>query len=411
MRSIAAAETVAPKYVGFSAKRLGRLTDAFERDVAAGTIPGAVVHVARRGRTVYLRAFGYRDRAAEAPMALDAIFRAASMTKPVVVVAALMLAEEGRLQLYHDLAQYLPEFAGVQVGIEHGTGDARELELVAPTRPITIQDLMRHTSGLTYGAFGDSLVQRAYRAAKVTDPSQNNAEMSAKLAAIPLASQPGSTWEYSMSIDVLGRVVEVVSGLELDRFIAERITGPLAMHDTTFRLPDADVARLAQPQIDSATGQRADLRYLYDPERPSRWIMGGGGLLTTAADYARFAQLLAGGGALEGTRLLGRSSVALMTSDHLPPGIGYASWTPLLGINAPTPALGQGFGLGVAVRTAAGRNPAPGSVGDWCWSGISGTYFWVDPAEALVAVLMLQAPPLRVHYRSLLRNLVYQALR
>jgi CubicO group peptidase (beta-lactamase class C family) len=411
MRSIAAAETVAPKDVGFSAKRLGRLTDAFERDVAAGTIPGAVVHVARRGRTVYLRAFGYRDREAEAPMALDAIFRAASMTKPVVVVAALMLAEEGRLQLYHDLAQYLPEFAGVQVGIERGAGETRELDLVAPARPITVQDLMRHTSGLTYGAFGDSLVQRAYRAANVTDPRQNNAEMSAKLAALPLASQPGSTWEYSMSIDVLGRVVEVVSGLDLDRFIAERITGPLAMHDTAFRLPDADVARLAQPQIDPATGQRADLRYLYDPERPPRWITGGGGLLTTATDYARFAQLLAGGGVLEGTRLLGRSSVALMTADHLSPGIGYASWTPLLGINAPTPAMGQGFGLGVAVRTAPGRNPAPGSVGDWCWSGISGTYFWVDPAEALVAVLMLQAPLLRVHYRSLMRNLVYQALR
>jgi len=307
MRSIAAAETVAPKDVGFSAKRLGRLTDAFERDVAAGTIPGAVVHVARRGRTVYLRAFGYRDREAEAPMALDAIFRAASMTKPVVVVAALMLAEEGRLQLYHDLAQYLPEFAGVQVGIERGAGETRELDLVAPARPITVQDLMRHTSGLTYGAFGDSLVQRAYRAANVTDPRQNNAEMSAKLAALPLASQPGSTWEYSMSIDVLGRVVEVVSGLDLDRFIAERITGPLAMHDTAFRLPDADVARLAQPQIDPATGQRADLRYLYDPERPPRWITGGGGLLTTATDYARFAQLLAGGGVLEGTRLLGRS--------------------------------------------------------------------------------------------------------
>jgi CubicO group peptidase (beta-lactamase class C family) len=411
MRSIAAAETVAPKEVGFSAKRLGRLTDAFERDVTSGAIPGAVVHLARRGRTVYLRAFGYRDRDAEAPMALDAIFRAASMTKPMVVVAALILAEEGRLQLYHDLAQYLPAWSGVKVGVEHGSGDDRTLELVPAARPITIQDLMRHTSGLTYGAFGDSLVQRAYRAAHVTDAGQDNAEMSAKLAALPLASQPGSTWEYSMSIDVLGRVVEVVANEPLDRFIEQRITGPLAMHDTAFELPAADVARLAQPQVDPATGERPDLRFLYDPDRPLRWIMGGGGILTTAGDYARFAQMLANGGELEGARILGRSSVALMTADHLPPQVGYASWTPRLGISAPLPEFGQGFGLGVAVRTVAGRNPAPGSVGDWCWSGISGTYFWVDPAEELVAVLMLQAPNQRIHYRSLLRNLVYQALR
>ncbi|HTW86045.1 MAG TPA: serine hydrolase domain-containing protein [Candidatus Sulfotelmatobacter sp.] len=411
MRSIAAAETVAPKAVGLSAKRLARLTDAFERDVAAGAIPGAVVLIARKGRTAYLRAFGYRDREAEAPMALDTIFRAASMTKPMVVVAALMLAEEGRLQTYHDLADYLPEWGDVKVGIERGEGENRTLELVTPRRAITVQDLMRHTSGLTYGAFGDSLVQRAYRAANVTDPRQTNAEMSVKLAALPLASHPGSTWEYGMSIDVLGRVVEVVSGMSLDAFVAERITGPLAMHDTAFRLPEGDDARLAWPQVDPGTGERPDLRYLYDPVNPPRWIMGGGGLLSTAGDYARFAHALAEGGILEGTRILARSSVALMTADHLPPQIAYAPWTARLGISAPLPELGQGFGLGVAVRTAPGRNPSPGSVGDWCWSGISGTYFWVDPAEELVTVLMLQAPLQRIHYRALLRDLVYQAVR
>jgi len=411
MRSIAAAETASPKEVGLSGKRLARLTEAFERDVAEGAIPGAVVLVARRDRIAYLRAFGFRDREAQAPMELDTIFRAASMTKPIVVVAALLLLEEGRLQLHHDLAQYLPEWANVQVGVEQGEGEERSLAWVPAQRPITIQDLMRHTSGLTYGAFGDSLVQRAYRAAHVTDPTQTNAEMSAKLAALPLASQPGTTWEYGMSIDVLGRVVEVVGGLPLEQFIAERITGPLAMHDTGFRLADGEETRLAEPQVDPATGERPNLSYLYDPQRSPTWIMGGGGILSTAADYGRFARCLANGGELEGTRLLSRSVVALMTSDHLSPAIGYASWTKLLGISAPLPELGNGFGLGVAVRTTAGRNPAPGSVGDWCWSGVSGTYFWVDPAEELVAVLMLQAPVQRIHYRGLMRGLVYQAVR
>jgi CubicO group peptidase (beta-lactamase class C family) len=212
-----------------------------------------------------------------------------------------------------------------------------------------------------------------------------------------------------MSTDVLGAVVEAVSGTPLDDFIAAHITAPLGMHDTGFRLADGAAARLAEPHLDPATGAHP-LRYLYEAARPPRWIAGGSGLLTTATDYARFAQMLLNGGELDGVRILARKTVALMLSDHLPPGVRYGSFTAALGITAPLPEYGQGFGLGMVVRTAPGRNPSPGSVGDFTWPGISGCYWWADPQEELVAVLMLQAPAVRVRYRALLRDLVYQAL-
>jgi CubicO group peptidase (beta-lactamase class C family) len=229
-----------------------------------------------------------------------------------------------------------------------------------------------------------------------------------KMARLPLVHQPGTTFEYSMSIDVLGAIVEIVSGLDLQRFIVERIAQPLGMHDTAFATADGE--RLAEPQIDPATGKRTDVTFLYDHARPGRWFSGGGGILTTAHDYYRFAQMLLGNGEVDGVRILARKSVALMTSDHLPPGVRYGSFTRALGITAPLPEFGQGFGLGVAVRTAPGRNPNPGSVGDYCWSGISGTYFWIDPAEELIAIYLMQAPLERIHYRSLMRNMVYASL-
>jgi len=389
----------APASAGFSARRLGKLRDVLAADVERGAIPGAVALVAHRGETVFAEAFGFRDRETGAAMRLDSIFRGASATKPVAAVAALMLVEEGRLHLHEPVAEYLPELAHLTVGL-----DAAPL-----LRPPTIQDLFRHTAGFTYGPFGDTPVHRLYREANVMDAGQTNAEMVAKLAKLPLAYQPGSTFEYGMSIDVLGAVVEAVAGTDLRTFAHERILDPLRMADTDFVLDARDRDRLAEPHLDPVTKENP-LRFVFDPARVTTWYSAGGGLLTTASDYVRFAQMLLNGGEFGGERLLARKTVALMTSDHLPPGVAFGPFTPNLGITAPLPEFGQGFGLGVVVRREAGRNPNPGSIGDFSWPGVSGMYWWADPAEELIGILMLAAPALRVHYRSAMRNLVYQAL-
>ncbi|XUM22421.1 serine hydrolase domain-containing protein [Bradyrhizobium oligotrophicum S58] len=406
-------KTNSPETVGLSSERLQRLTHAFQADVDKGLIPGAVVLVARKGKVAYARAFGFQDREKQVPMKPDAIFRIASMSKPFTSVAAMMLVEEGRLQLLDPVSVYLPEFKGLQVGVEkinQGTGQP-ELTLEPARREMTVQDLMRHTSGLTYGIFGKSLVKQAYNDAKLFDPSQTSADLITKLSKLPLAAQPGTTWDYSMSTDVLGRIVEVVSGQRLDQFIAERISKPLALTDTGFFVGEDKAARIAEPQVDPATGKRPPMP---DMTKQPNWMSGGGGMVSTAADYAEFAQMLLNHGEWSGKHLLAPKTVAFMTADHLPPGIAFSQVT-LLGFHpqatAPTPEDGQSFGLGFAVRTQAGRNPLPGSVGEFYWTGLYGTAFWVDPEEKLIAVLMMQlAPPQAPHYRSLLRNLVYQAL-
>lgn len=401
-----------PEDVGLSSERLQRLTETFTADVNAKKIPGAVVLVARRGKVAYFQTFGFQDRAARTTMKPDSIFRLASLTKPVTIVAALMLAEQGKLQLMDPVSTYLPQLRNLQVGVEvqDGSGE-RRLVLEPARRAVTVQDLMRHTSGMTYGIFGDSLVQRAYRAASTLDDQQTNAELIDKLAKLPLAFQPGTAFEYGMSNDVIGRIVEVRSGMDLNRFIVERIARPLGMSDTAFALDESQTARLAQPQLVTKPGAPA-LVIGYNPAKPPKWFSGGGGLLSTAEDYARFCQMLLNGGELDGVRILSRKSVELMTSNHLPPGIGYGAFTLELGLTAPLPQYGQGYGLGVGVREQAGRSMVPGSLGDFYWGGATGPYFWVDPREQLIAVMMLQVPDiqLRTHYRSLLRNLVYQAV-
>jgi CubicO group peptidase (beta-lactamase class C family) len=273
---------------------------------------------------------------------------------------------------------------------------------------MTVQDLLRHTSGLVYGPFGNTLVHQAYNKPNLFDPNQTLADFVTKLSKLPLAHQPGTVWEYGMSVDVLGRIVEVVSGLPFDRFLEERIAAPLAMHDTAFYLNAAQGTRLAEPQVDPATGKRPGASSAEDlTKEKQKWFSGGGGLLSTAADYARFCQMLVNRGELNGVRLLSPKTVASMTSDQLPPGI------PRLGYEdmAPTPEMGQSFGLGFAVRTDAGHSPLPGSVGDYFWAGAYGTYFWIDPQEKLFAVMMVQMPfPQSGYYRRALRELVYGAL-
>ncbi len=399
-----------PESTQLSAQRLARIGEALGADITNGIIPGAVALVVRNGTVAYHKAFGFSDREKQRPMLPDSIFRIASMTKPMVSVAIMMLVEEGRIRLVNPVSTYLPEMRGLKVGVEKtDKAGKRKLGSQAARREMSVQDLLRHTSGLTYGQFGDSLVKAAYRKAKVFDADQTTAEFITKLSKLPLQNQPGEVWDYSMSTDVLGRIVEVVSGLDLDRFIAERITGPLGMRDTGFMVSAKDADRIAEAQVDPKTGERPPMSRTLT--RRPKFLSGGGGMVSTAPDYLRFAQMLLGGGEREGVRILSRKSVELMRSDHLPPGIAFSATTRAqFEESAPIPEFGQGFGLGFCVRKEAGLNPVPGSVGDFYWSGVHGTYFWIDPSEQLIGILMLCAPDLRRHYRALMRQLTYQAL-
>jgi CubicO group peptidase (beta-lactamase class C family) len=383
--------TARPIEVGLSEDGLDRLRGALNSRVAEGHIPGAVAVIARNGRIAFHEAFGARDPASRDPMRTDAIFRIYSMTKPMVSVATMMLWEDGRLLLGDPIARFIPAFAEPKVMTARG-------ELVAAERPITVQDLLRHTSGLTYEFRGNGPVQRAYMDAKIFRRNQTNADQAATLAGLPLAWQPGTRWEYSRSTDVLGRLVEVISGQSLGAFVKDRILAPLGMDDSGFFVPEADHARLAGgfPK-DPETG--ADVQLLEVRERPA-FESGGGGMVATALDYARFLQMLLDNGNSAGHRLLGRKTVELMTSDHLGGIPGDADLLP--------PA--HGFGLGFAVRLAPGIAPFPGSVGTYFWGGLAGTTFWVDPREHLTAVLMIQGPGQREHYRVLFRDLVYAAI-
>ncbi len=394
-----------PENVGMSSQRLQRIRDALQADIDKGVVPGAVALVARHGKIAFLEALGYRDREAGAAIAPDTIFRIASMTKPFTSVATMMLAEEGKLLLADPVSRYIPEFANLKVAVDSDS-EATTLTTEPLKREMTVQDLLRHTSGLTYAHLAGPQIKQAYETANVLDEKQTNADMVAKIGKLPLAYQPGSTWQYGVSTDVLGRVVEVASGMELDRFIFDRITNPLGLDNTGFGPVNAP--RAAQPQIDQASGKRPPMR---DTAVRPNWISGGSGLLSTAGDYVRFCQMLLNGGELGGMRLLSPTTVALMTSDHLTPETRRSPSTSILfGALAPTPQLGLGFGLGFAVRTHAGRNPLPGSVGDFSWSGVSGTYFWIDPQQQLIAILMMQAPIQRMHYRYLMRTMTYQAI-
>ena len=394
----------------FSTQRLARIATAFKADIRAGIIPGAVVMVARHGKLAFLEAFGYRDREKKLPMTTDAIFRIASMTKPIVSLSIMQLVEEGKIRLVNPVSAYLPEMGGLKVGVEKaGTAGKPSLLLDAARRDMSVQDLLRHTSGLTYGQFGDSLVKKAYRDANVFDPGQTTSEFVTKLSKLPLNNHPGEVWDYSMSTDVLGRIVEVVSGMALDKYIATCITGPLRMKDSDFMVAPSKASRIAEAQADPKTGARPPMSHTLT-KRPN-FLSGGGGMVSTAPDYRRFAQMLLNGGELDGVRLVSRKTIELMSSDHLPPGIAFSSTTRAqFEESAPIAEFGQGFGLGFCVRKEAGRNPVPGSVGDFYWSGVHGTYFWVDPKEQLIGVLMLCAPDLRRHYRALTRQLAYQAL-
>jgi CubicO group peptidase (beta-lactamase class C family) len=384
-----------PQSLGLSPARLQLMSDAFKREIDNGTIPGVTVMVARRGQIGWFEALGRQDPAQSAPMTRDSIFRIYSMTKPIVSIGIMQLVEDGFLLLNEPLAKYIPEFAGQKVGVENNG----KLDLVPLARPITIQDLLRHTSGLTNDTAGNGPVQRMYQQSRIRDRGISNAEHAAIVAAMPLLCQPGAEWNYSRSTDILGRIIEIISGKRLSAYLTERILAPLQMTETAFHTAKENAHRLAQPFAnDPWTNEPVKLiDMLEKPVIES----GGGGLVSTTMDYARFCQMLLNGGSLDGTRVIGRKTLQLMASNHLAAGVK---------INGTLLSPGHGFGLGFAVRTQEGMAPFAGSAGQFFWSGMAGTFFWIDPAEELFAVLMSQGPGQREHLRNLVRGLVYAAV-
>ena len=394
---------VAPENVGLSPQRLQSLTRAYQQEVDQGRLPGAVIAIARKGQVAYFEAIGYRDASTREPMKRDALFSIASMTKPMVSVAIMMLHEEGRLLLSDPIGKHLPALANMQLGVLK-PGSPEGFERVAPPRQPTIQDLLRHTSGVASASRGDSPMHKLWPASSSAAAfSFTGPELIAEMARLPLAYAPGTVWDYSLSTDVLGLIVEALSGKSLGAYLDERLWKPLGMVDTAFDLRQGDRSRyaLALPK-DPLTGQAQFV--LHADPRKIKFPCGGGCALSTAPDYLRFAQMLLDGGTFQGQRLLSRKTIEYMSSDHLGPAVRARTTSPVL-------AEGYGFGLGFAVRGQNGIAAVSGSMGDYFWGGAYGTLFWVDPKEQMVVVYMAHATgALGAQHRAMIRNLVYQAL-
>jgi CubicO group peptidase (beta-lactamase class C family) len=396
-----------PEQVGLSSERLERLRVSIAREIASGRLPGAVVGIMRRGRLALLEGFGTRDPATNAAMPTDAVFSIASMTKAMTSVACLQLFEEGRLSLAEPVATYLPELA--KLNVQHANPDGTFVTAPAK-RQITIQDLLRHTSGYSYKERGTTPAHQAHPGSSINASIKlSKAQFLGALAETPLLYEPGRTWEYGFSTDILGLVVEAVTGEPLGLTLRRQIWSPLGMADTSFELDPETSARYAQAfPNDPLTGQPQLIHHA--KPHVTQWQSGGGGAVSTAADYLRFAEMLRRGGtsgARPGDqRLLGRKTVELMTADHL----SDQGESRIADTMDPSCA-GYGFGLGVAVRRDTGIAAMAGSKGDFYWSGVYGTYFWVDPREQLSVVFMAATPgPMRLRYRPLIRALVYQAI-
>ena len=387
------------KDLGFCPQRVRHLVEALQSEVAKARLPGAVALIARHGKVLLHQNVGQQDPAHSVPMELDSIFRIYSMTKPIVSVAVMQLMERGQLLLSDPVAKYLPEFADVQIS----TMVDGQMVQQRPKNEPTVQDLLRHTAGLTYEILGNEPIQRQYAQARLASRTRSNREFSKALAAMPLMFEPGTVWEYSRATDLLGALVEVVSGQTLGAFLQEHIIGPLGMVDTSFVVPPDKHHRIAEPFAVDPDG--GIVPRLIDLRQPAAMEAGGAGLASTSADYARFLQCLLNGGELNGQRILSNATVRYMTADHLG-GIAVHR----AGRSGELLPPGHGFGLGFAVRLEEGIAAQAGSKGLYFWGGIAGTTFFVDPAKDFFALMMLQAPNQRDYYRPLFRNLVYAAL-
>jgi CubicO group peptidase (beta-lactamase class C family) len=395
------AEPKAPDAPTFSRAALERFGDDVRNEVATGKIPGAVLLIQQHGKPVYLESFGVRDPGSSQPMTPDTIFQIYSMSKAVTSVAAMMLVDDGKLALDDPVSKYIHSFANAKVGVDPSDEAGKHpLKLEPLKRPITVRDLLRHTSGITYGFFGETVVQKLYADPLLYAGDFDNAEFADRIAVLPLADQPAVRWNYSHSTDVLGRVVEVASGQTLYQFEKQRLFDPLGMSETTYHLADETKwPRLAKP----FPADRFRVAGIRDPTLPRRWESGGAGLVSTAGDYARFLQMLLNGGKLDGKRYLKPETVAQMTSDQIGPETGI--------IHDPFyfPGPSSGFGLGFAVRTA----PPPNTtwpLGEYRWDGAGGSFYFVDPTDDLLVVFMVHAPTQGGRIQLALKTMMFEAL-
>lgn len=406
---------VTPEQVGLSLQRLNRIDNHIQGYVDRKEAAGAMAVIARHGKIAYTKTWGHQDREQEIPMSEDTIFRIYSMSKPITTVAVMMLMEEGHFYLDDPIAKFMPEFGEMQVQTETTDPKSSEVKVATKkaTRAITIRDLLRHTAGFTYGIFGNTKVDQEYRKAGILVSAFNLEDTTKKLAKIPLRFEPGTQFHYSVSVDVAGRLVEVVSGMPLDQFLDERIFTPLGMQDTGFQVPSDDRNRFAI--LYTPKGTQADSREAFltapqskeiipmppsadraDFNEDTKFFSGGGGLVSTASDYLRFCQMMLDGGELNGTRLLSRKSVELMTADHM---------TGIKGMGG-----GTTFGLGFGILKDIGQTGKLGSPGTYDWGGAAGTKFWIDPVEGLIGVFMVQSLPHQTRMGEEFRQLTYQAI-
>jgi CubicO group peptidase (beta-lactamase class C family) len=394
-----------PPGAHFNQDKLAKVGEFFKNEVATGKIPGAIVLIQQHGKPVYRQSFGVQDVVSKAPITDQTIFRLFSMTKAITSVVAMQLVDEGKLPLQDPIAKYIPSFANVKVGVEKKAEDGtKTLELVPPNRPPTVLDLMRHTSGITYGFYGDSLVRKAYAASNLYGGDFDLAEFAERIAKLPLHDQPGSLWQYGHSTDVLARIMEIVSGKSLLEVERQKLLDPLGMKDTGFFVTDPDKLKLlAQPMpndSDFRVGRENN------PAVPKKWQSASGGMVSTMADFSKFAQLLLDGGKFDGKTYLSPKAFELMTTDHIGPGSGVARDYFYF------PGDGFGFGLGLAVRTDPGnaKPPPPGSLGELKWDGASGCYFVIDRKQDMFFVLLEQTPTERQRIQRTLKQLVYEAM-
>jgi CubicO group peptidase (beta-lactamase class C family) len=394
-----------PPGAHFNPQRLEKIGEFFRNEVATGKIPGAILLIQQHGKTVYHESFGVQDVVSKAPITDKTIFRLFSMTKPITSVAAMTLVDAGKIKIDDPLAIYIPSFATAKVGVEKKADNGEKVLALEPLkRPLTILDLMTQTSGITYGFYGDNMVRKAYANAKIYDGDFNNAEFAERIAHLPLAEQPGTLWDYGHSTDILGRVIEVASGKSLLQYEKQSLLDPLGMTDTTFYVTDPAKQKLIA--LPMPNDRDFKVGFESSPDVFMKWESGGGGMVSTMSDLAKFSQMLLDGGKFEGKQIISPKSFELMTSDHIGPGSGVARdlfyW----------PGDGFGYGLGFGVRTDPGKAkpPPPGSLGELKWDGASGCYFVIDPKQDMFFVLLEQTPSERQPIQKAIKLLIYEAM-
>jgi CubicO group peptidase (beta-lactamase class C family) len=394
-----------PAGAHFNPQKLDTIGEFFRNEVTTGKISGAILLIQQHGKPVFHQSFGVQDVVSKAPITDQTIFRLFSMTKAITSVVAMQLIDEGKLALEDPVAKYIPSFANVKVGVEKKADDGtKTLELVPPNRPPTVLDLMRHTSGITYGFYGDSLVRKTYAAANLYAGDFDLAEFAERIAKLPLHDQPGSLWQYGHSTDVLARIMEIVSGKSLLEVEKEKLLDPLGMRDTGFFVTDPEKQKLIAQPVPNDSDFRVGRENR--PDVPKKWESASGGMVSTMSDFARFAQMLLDGGKFEGKTYLSPKTFELMTTDHVGPGSGVGRDYFYF------PGDGFGFGLGLAVRTDPGnaKPPPPGSLGELKWDGASGCYFVIDRKQDMFFVLLEQTPTERQRIQRTAKKLIYEAM-